>query len=54
MEPPDSEESSGSDNFVHHPLMAMQARSRVFVTLSCLAGLWCTHPAAVSASFIEP
>jgi hypothetical protein len=39
MEPPDSEESSGSGNFVHHPLMAMQAGSCVFVTLSCLAGL---------------
>ena len=29
MEPPDSEESSGSDNFVHHPFVAMQARGRV-------------------------
>lgn len=39
MEPPDSEESSGSDNFVHHRPTAWQARNRFLSLFLSRTGL---------------
>jgi hypothetical protein len=53
MEPPDSEESSGSGTFVHHPFMAMQAGGRV-LSLFLLVGRGALPQTAATASLNKP